>query len=61
MPDNEASSPAGSNEPPGRPPPPTKEEGAHGSKPLDPSKPQPQPIAGNPSVPATPQGTPAQP
>jgi hypothetical protein len=35
-------------------PPPPKNDGAHGSKPVKPAEPAPHPVAGNPSVPAAP-------
>jgi hypothetical protein len=53
---NDQASPTKTSEQGGRPAPSTG-EAAHGSKATDPSKPKPTPIAGNPSVPATPDGT----
>jgi hypothetical protein len=53
---NDPASPTETSEQGGRLAPSAK-DGAHGSKPTDPSKPKPTPIAGNPSVPATPDGT----
>jgi hypothetical protein len=53
---NDPAAPTETSEQGGRPAPSTA-DGAHGSKPTDPSKPKPAPIAGNPSVPATPDAS----
>jgi hypothetical protein len=53
---SDQASPTKTSEQGGRPAPSNK-DGAHGSKPTDPAKPKPTPIAGNPSVPATPDPT----